>query len=163
VKSKFNSILMFSLTSGGLFLKNSSWKAKQSIPYATVTFYGDCVKMCEGFAPKFGDRNMYVASRQRAASHFFTTRKFLPKSNATIVPYSLHLSLFPRLEIKLKGRHFDTIEVMEAESQAVLNTLTEHDFQDASKKINRSSGNGAKGRNGTTTRVMVASRPRVSF
>jgi hypothetical protein len=35
------------------------------------------------------------------------------------------------LKIKLKDRHFDIIEVMEAESQAVLNTLTEHDFQDA--------------------------------
>jgi hypothetical protein len=38
------------------------------------------------------------------------------------------------LEIKLKGRHFDTTEVIEAESQAVLNTLTEHAFQDAFKK-----------------------------
>jgi hypothetical protein len=31
-------------------------------------------------------------------------------------------------------KNFDTIEVIEAESQAVLNTLTEHDFQDAFKK-----------------------------
>jgi hypothetical protein len=38
------------------------------------------------------------------------------------------------LKIKLKGRQFDTTEVIEAESQAVLNTLTEHDFQDAYKK-----------------------------
>jgi hypothetical protein len=38
------------------------------------------------------------------------------------------------LKITLKGRHIGTIEVMEAESQAVLNTLTEHDFQDAFKK-----------------------------
>jgi hypothetical protein len=38
------------------------------------------------------------------------------------------------LKIKLKGRHFDIIEVFKAESQAVLNTLTEHDFQDAFKK-----------------------------
>jgi hypothetical protein len=38
------------------------------------------------------------------------------------------------LKIKLKGRHFDTIDVMEAESQALLNTVTEHDFQDAFKK-----------------------------
>jgi hypothetical protein len=30
--------------------------------------------------------------------------------------------------------HFDTIEEIEAESQAVLNTLTEHDFEDAFKK-----------------------------
>jgi hypothetical protein len=38
------------------------------------------------------------------------------------------------LKIKLKGRHFDTTDVIEAEPQAVLNTLTEHDFQEAFKK-----------------------------
>jgi hypothetical protein len=32
------------------------------------------------------------------------------------------------LKIKLKGDHFDTVEMIEAESQA------EHDFQDAFKK-----------------------------
>jgi hypothetical protein len=36
--------------------------------------------------------------------------------------------------MKPNGRHFDTFEVIEAESQAVLNTLTEHDFQDVFKK-----------------------------
>jgi hypothetical protein len=36
------------------------------------------------------------------------------------------------LKIKLTGRHFDTIEVNEAESQVV--TLTEEDFQYAFKK-----------------------------
>jgi hypothetical protein len=35
------------------------------------------------------------------------------------------------LRIKLKGRHFDTIEVMETDSQEVPIRLTEHDFQDA--------------------------------
>jgi hypothetical protein len=35
--------------------------------------------------------------------------------------------------IKLKGRHFYKIEVIEAKSQAVLNILTEYDFQDALK------------------------------
>jgi hypothetical protein len=34
------------------------------------------------------------------------------------------------LKIKPKGRHFDTTEVMEAESQTLLNSLTEHGFQD---------------------------------
>jgi hypothetical protein len=38
------------------------------------------------------------------------------------------------LKIKLTGYHFDTTEVIEAESQVVLNTLTEHDFQDAFKE-----------------------------
>jgi hypothetical protein len=36
--------------------------------------------------------------------------------------------------IKLKGRHFDNIEVIEAELQAVLNTSTEHDLQDVFNK-----------------------------
>jgi hypothetical protein len=35
------------------------------------------------------------------------------------------------LKIKLKDRHFDTIEVIVAESQAVLNTLTKQDSQNA--------------------------------
>jgi hypothetical protein len=35
------------------------------------------------------------------------------------------------LNIRLKGRHCDTTEVMEAESQVLLNSLTKHDFQDA--------------------------------
>jgi predicted helicase len=39
------------------------------------------------------------------------------------------------LKIKLKGRHFDTIDVIEAALQSMLNTLTEHDFQDAFKKM----------------------------
>jgi uncharacterized Zn finger protein len=30
----------------------------------------------------------------------------------------------------LIGRHFDAIEVIEAESQTMLNTVTEHDFQE---------------------------------
>jgi hypothetical protein len=42
--------------------------------------------------------------------------------------------LFPQLKTKLKGHRFNTIEMIEAELQAVLNTFTEHDFQDAFKK-----------------------------
>jgi hypothetical protein len=38
------------------------------------------------------------------------------------------------LKIKLKGYRFDTTAVIKAESQVVLNTLTEHEFQDAFKK-----------------------------
>jgi hypothetical protein len=54
-------------------------------------------------------------------------------------PYSPDLapcdfSLFPRLKIKLKGCHFDTTEVIEGESQAVLNTLRGHNFQDTFTK-----------------------------
>jgi hypothetical protein len=52
----------------------------------------------------------------------------------TVIPHPPYFPLFPRLKIKLKGCHFDTVEVIDAESQVVLNTLIEHDFQDAFKK-----------------------------
>jgi hypothetical protein len=51
-----------------------------------------------------------------------------------VVLHSTYSSLLPLLKIKLKGRHFDTTEVIEADSWAVLNTLIEHNFQDAFKK-----------------------------
>jgi hypothetical protein len=38
------------------------------------------------------------------------------------------------LKAKLEGRYFGTIELMAAELQAVLDTLTEHDFQDSLKE-----------------------------
>jgi hypothetical protein len=38
------------------------------------------------------------------------------------------------LKLELKGRHFYTNKMIGAESQAMLNALTEHDFQDTFKK-----------------------------
>jgi hypothetical protein len=76
-----------------------------------LTFYGDYVRMCEDFAPSSGDKR---------TGYCITTHLLTP-----------HFSLFPRLKIRLKGRHFDTNEVIEANLRAVLNTLTEHDFQNA--------------------------------
>jgi hypothetical protein len=55
----------------------------------------------------------------------------------TVIPHPTNFSLFPRLKIKLKGHWFDTTEVIEAELQEVINTLTEHDFQDAFKKLRK--------------------------
>jgi hypothetical protein len=49
-----------------------------------------------------------------------------------LAPYDF--SVFPRLKIKLESHHFDTIEVIKTESQAVPNTLTEHAFRDAFQK-----------------------------
>jgi hypothetical protein len=79
----------------------------------------------------------------------------------TVVTHPPYFSVSP-IEDKLKGRHFDTIGVIMAESQSVLNILTEHDFQDAFKN-GRSAGNGAYSQKGTTSRVMMANMPKVSF
>jgi hypothetical protein len=97
-----------------------------------------------------------------APSHILFHQGILDQNQHDCRPHSLYFYLFPRLKTKLKGRHFDTIEVIEAESQAVLNTLTDHDFQDAFKN-SRSVGSSAYALKGTTSRVMVASRSKVSF
>jgi hypothetical protein len=55
---------MRQVTSRRLFTENSSWQAKQSIPHATVTFYSDCVKMCEDFPRTLATKELAVASHQ---------------------------------------------------------------------------------------------------
>jgi len=45
--------------------------------------------------------------------------------------------LFPKLKMKLKGRRFQTLEGIQAESQAVMNTLRENDFQQCFKNWQR--------------------------
>jgi hypothetical protein len=52
--------------------------------------------------------------------------------------------------------------VIKAKSQAVLNTHTEHDFQDAFKNV-RNAGNSAYMWKETTSRVLVAIKSEVSF
>jgi hypothetical protein len=85
--------------------------------------------MRENVAPNDGDKRTACCI---TITSFFT-RTFLTKSNMTIFPTHTTF-MFPILKIKLKGSYFDTIEMIEAESQAVLNTVTEDDFQDAFNK-----------------------------
>ena len=67
------------------------------------------------------------------------TYQFLAKNKIAVIPhppYSPDLTtcdffLFPKMKLKLKGRRFDTITEIQAETQKVLNTLTEKDFQEA--------------------------------
>jgi hypothetical protein len=135
-----------------------------------MTFYGDCVKMCEDFAPNFGEKTGCCITRMHRLTLSFSRGIFsYTKNNVTVVPhppYSPDLALcdfylFPQLKMKLKGRRFDTIEVIEAEVQAMLYILIEHDFQDAFKN-GRSTGNDVYMQKGTTSRVMEASRLKVS-
>jgi hypothetical protein len=45
--------------------------------------------------------------------------------------------LFPKMNLKLKGHRFDTIEEIQAESHRMRDTLTEKDFQDVFQKRRR--------------------------
>jgi hypothetical protein len=54
-------------------------------------------------------------------------------------PYSPDMApcnffLFPKMKLKLKGCWFNTTEEIQAESQRVLDTLIEEDFQEAFQK-----------------------------
>jgi hypothetical protein len=61
---------------------------------------------------------------------FVLTQQFLAKYKMAVIPhlpYSPDLApceffLFPEMKLKLKGRRFDTIEEIQAESQRVLDT-----------------------------------------
>jgi hypothetical protein len=99
--------------------------------------------MCEDFAPNFSDkRTSCCITTTHRLTLPFSQGNFFTKDNMTVVshsPYKLYMghwdfSLFPQLEIKLKDCHVDTTEVIESESLAVLNILTEHDFQNAFEK-----------------------------
>jgi hypothetical protein len=83
--------------------------------------------MWEHFAPNFGDkRTGCCVTTTKRLTLLFHQGIFFTKTNMTVVTHPPYASLFPRWKTKLKSRYFGTIEVIEAESQAVLNTLTEH-------------------------------------
>jgi histone-lysine N-methyltransferase SETMAR len=63
--------------------------------------------------------------------------------------------LFLKLKMKLKGQRFQTVEEIQAELQAVLNTLRENDFQECFKNWQRHWVI-VKPQKGTTLKVMLA-------
>jgi histone-lysine N-methyltransferase SETMAR len=58
-----------------------------------------------------------------------------PPYSPDLTPYDFFL--FPKMKLKLKGRRFDIIEEIQAESQRLLDTLTEKHFQEAFQKWRR--------------------------
>jgi hypothetical protein len=86
------------------------------------------------FAPNFGDKRTGVCITTMCRLTLpFSPGNFFTKNNLTVIPHPSCFSFFPQLKVRLRGRHFHTFEVIEAESQAVLNILTDHDFQVAFK------------------------------
>jgi hypothetical protein len=96
-----------------------------------------------------------------APSHTSFSPGIFFNKNTTVVLHTPYYSVSP-IKDETKRRHFDTTAWSEAGLQAVLKTLAEHDFQDAFQNC-KSAGNGAYTRKGTTSRVMVAGTPKVSF
>jgi hypothetical protein len=132
VKSKSRACSSLSLTSRGLFTNNSSWQAKQSILHTTVTFYGEWVKMCEDFAPNFGDKRTSCCM----TTHRLTLPFSLKKQHDCRPPPTLLFSV-SSTEVKTERLPFCHNQDDQGESQVVLNTLTENDFWDAFKKMTK--------------------------
>jgi transposase len=73
------------------------------------------------------------------------TREFLAHNSIITCPhppYSSDLApcdffLFPKMKLKLKGHRFDGLEEIQRESQNVLGTLREQDFQHAFQQLQR--------------------------
>jgi len=90
--------------------------------------------------------NIWLIHHDNAPAHAaLLTRRFLTDNYMTVVPhppYSPDLALsyiflFPKLKMKFKGRRFQKFEEIQAESQAVLNSLRENDFQERFKNWQR--------------------------
>jgi hypothetical protein len=79
-----------------LFAKTSFWHTKQSILHTTVIFYGDCVKMCEEFAPNFGNKRTGCCI---TITHFLTLpcspENFWPKTAWLLSPTHPTFLCFP--------------------------------------------------------------------
>jgi hypothetical protein len=88
--------------------------------------------------PELWRQKNWLLHLDNAVSHFLLHQRIFEQAQYKCRPDPDCFSLLPRFEIKLKRRNFDTVEVIEAESQAMLNTLTENRSQDAFK----SAGNG---------------------
>jgi hypothetical protein len=88
-------LIIFFLTSTGLFTKNPSLQTKQSIPHITVTFYGDCMKKWEGIAPNFGNkRTGYCIMTTHYLTLPFSSGNFWPKTTRLSSPLTI-LFCFP--------------------------------------------------------------------
>jgi hypothetical protein len=111
-RAKSRACSSFYLTSRWLFIRNTSWQAKQSIPHTTVTSYGDCVNICEIFAPppplNFGDKSTGCCITTKHHLTFITRDFFDQQQHDCRPPLTLLFSVSP-IEDKTEMPPFDII------------------------------------------------------
>jgi hypothetical protein len=104
--------------------KHRFQQGKLWIPCSTARFCGDCVNTCEDVAPTFGENRpgyftmtMPRLTLPSSSSSFWLNTKWLKSpTHRTPMIWLPVTFLFPKMKLKLKGRRFDTIEDIQAES-----------------------------------------------
>ena len=146
VRSNIKSMLIYFFDQKGIVHKEFAPPGQT----VNAAFYVEVLKrLRENVRRKRHDQwqnNTWLLHHDNAPAHAaLLARRFLTDNNMTVVPhppYSPDLApsdflLFPKLKMKLKGRRFHTVEEIQVESQAVLNTLGENDFQECLKNWQR--------------------------
>jgi len=98
--------------------------------------------------PELWRASNWLLHDDNAPSHrALVTREFLAHNSIITIPhppYSPYLApcdffffFFPKMKLQLKGRRFDRVEEIQRESQNVLGTLREQDFQHALQQWQR--------------------------
>jgi hypothetical protein len=73
-------------------------------------------------------KDSFITENELSHTSYFS-KEFLTRNNTTAIS--------PPTLLFCEGHHFETSEVIETESQVVLNTLTEHDYKDVFKKCQK--------------------------
>jgi hypothetical protein len=93
--------------------------------------------------PELWREQTWLIHHDNAPSHTsVVTGQFLAKHKIIVIPHAPYspdfapcdFFLFQKMKLKLKVRRFDTIEEIQAESQRVLDTVTEKNFQEVFQK-----------------------------
>jgi hypothetical protein len=128
-----------------------------------VTFYTDCVKMSEDFAPNFWHKRTgcWIMTTYHLTLSF-SPWNFLPKNNMTVIPHPPYFSVSV-IEDKTERPPFSH----NWGDQGRIAGSAEHPHRtrlpECILKKGRSAGNGAYAQKGNTSRVILAIRPEVSF
>jgi hypothetical protein len=161
VKSKVRNILIIFFDTMGIVHKEFVLVGQTPIPHTTVTFYGDCVKICEELDPNFDDKRTGCFNTTHRLTLPFSLGNLWPKTTWLLSPIHPTCLIWPRSTSLFRA--ILTQLRWSRQNRRRCWTLSHNMTSRMHFKNDRSAGNSAYARKGTASRVMGASIPKVSF